>query len=224
MKPEFIEKWLKHLQQVPHSRRVWLKRGLFTGGVFLLGSVGYRKAEAEGLVHKGYSKLREALKNKPAHKPTVIAANHSNEPIPNEAEYRAFLKELNLRYIGAEEIIRPHRNYRNGIQNNIPPKSLWNNIIPTLRLADKLRLNLGVRVSVLSIYRSPDYNSAINGASRSQHMQNIAIDLKFDCDSDRAFELAKKFREEGEFSGGIGWYPSFIHIDTRGYDATWGKV
>jgi len=33
---------------------------------------------------------------------------------------------------------------------------------------------------------------------------------------------AKKMREEGLFRGGLGLYKTFIHLDTRGRNATWG--
>lgn len=218
-------KWLEEFKETPESRRVFLKRGAIAGGVALLGMAGYKNDEARDLLLNGKRRLEAFLKPQKSQKRTSPAKKHSPpEPIPNESEYREFLSTLNLRYFSEEEIIRPHRNYRNGVRNNIPPKSLWNEIIPTLRLADRLRADLGVRVTILSVYRSPDYNTAIGGASRSQHMRNIAIDLKFACDSDLAFEAARKLREDGEFSGGVGWYPSFIHVDTRGYDATWGKV
>ena len=147
----------------------------------------------------------------------------SGEELPAIKEYRAFLDGLNLRYFSSAEIVHPHRNFRNGVQNNIPPKRMWPEIVQTLRVADEIRERLGVRVRLLSGYRSPDYNRAINGASRSQHMRNRALDLKFDCSADESFAMAEKLRKEGVFLGGIGWYPNFIHIDTRGYEATWGK-
>lgn len=188
------------------SRREWIKNFSLTTSVFgLLGLSIYKRAT----LAQFFRKIN----------PTIVDI----EPIPNESEYREFLSSLDLQYFNPEEFIRPHRNLKHGVRNSIPPKSLWPNIIPTLHVANMMRERLGVSGHVLSIYRSPEYNTAINGASRSQHMSNRAIDLKFDCSSDEAFELAKKLREEGVFNGGIGWYPSFIHIDTRGYEATWGK-
>jgi len=147
--------------------------------------------------------------------------DHSD--VPEVAEYLAFLNTLELRHFSAREIVRPHLNVRDGVSNNVPPKSLWEEITLALRTADELRERLGARAQILSGYRSPAYNTAINGASSSQHMRNRALDLKFDCSSDQAFAVAEQLRAEGFFMGGIGWYPSFIHIDTRGRKATWGK-
>ena len=95
---------------------------------------------------------------------------------------------------------------------------------PTTRFADKLRERLGVPLKfVVSAYRSPQYNAKCPGASsRSQHLYNRALDLVYDCPSEDAFAMAKTLREEGFFKGGLGLYESFIHLDTRGRNATWG--
>jgi lysozyme len=33
--------------------------------------------------------------------------------------------------------------------------------------------------------------------------------------------IAQQLRGEGLFSGGIGLYGSFVHVDVRGYNADW---
>jgi len=94
---------------------------------------------------------------------------------------------------------------------------------PTLHIADELRHRLGVKMRyITSAYRSPAYNAACSGsATRSQHIQNRALDLVYDCSPHSAMTEALKMRDEGLFKGGIGLYSSFIHIDTRGRNATW---
>jgi len=52
-------------------------------------------------------------------------------------------------------------------------------------------------------------------------MENRALDLVFAGGPAEAAETAKELREEGFFRGGIGTYTSFVHIDTRGRNATW---
>jgi hypothetical protein len=34
-------------------------------------------------------------------------------------------------------------------------------------------------------------------------------------------KILKRYRDEGMFSGGIGAYGTFVHVDTRGYRADW---
>lgn len=143
--------------------------------------------------------------------------------LKSEAEYKAFLAKIPLRYISPEEIIRPHRNIRDGVPNELPPKSYWPRIEATLKVADEIRHKLGKPLYCInSAYRSPNYNAACSGtASKSYHMKNMALDLMFSGGSTAASEVAKQLREKKLFRGGIGTYPTFIHIDTRGHNATW---
>jgi hypothetical protein len=143
--------------------------------------------------------------------------------LPNSDEYAAFLNSLNLRYITAEEIIRPHRNIRKGVANNLPPEHMWKRLIPTLKIADQIRHDLRTElVCINSAYRSPEYNAVCSGAaSRSYHMKNCALDLIFSSGPEKASMAASKLRDSGAFRGGIGTYSGFIHIDTRGHNATW---
>lgn len=145
------------------------------------------------------------------------------QPLSHEDEYARFIASLDLRHLSPPEIINPHRGIYNGIPNQLPPKSLWNKIAPTLKLADEIRERLGVPLlRITSAYRSPKYNRQIPGAaSRSHHVRNQALDLVFACPARDAANMARKLRNKRFFRGGLGVYPSFIHIDTRGYNANW---
>ena len=153
-----------------------------------------------------------------------IKGEKASRILPNSEKYAAFLNSLNLRYITAEEIIRPHRNVRSGVENHLPPEHMWKRLVPTLKIADQVRHELGSElVCINSAYRSPEYNAVCSGAaSRSYHMKNCALDLIFASGPEKAAEAAMKLRESGAFRGGIGTYSGFIHIDTRGHNATWG--
>jgi uncharacterized protein YcbK (DUF882 family) len=52
-------------------------------------------------------------------------------------------------------------------------------------------------------------------------MRNVALDLQFDSRPSKVAKVARALREEGRFRGGIGLYPDFVHVDTRGTNATW---
>ena len=107
--------------------------------------------------------------------------------------------------------------------NELPPRKLWEKLAPTLRVADELRERLGVPLQkITSAYRAPHYNIKIPGAApNSYHTRNQALDLVFGCSASEAIAVAQELRRERFFRGGIGIYPYFIHIDTRGYNATW---
>jgi len=162
--------------------------------------------------------ITPSLSPTPAPTPTPPAI------LPHERDYAEFLAKLNLRYLTPREVISPHRRERNGVANVLPPREYWNRMIPTLKIADELRHRLGVKLRyITSAYRTPDYNAQCPGASPgSYHTKNLALDLVYDCPTDMAMDEARKMREEGLFKGGLGLYKTFIHIDTRGRNASWG--
>jgi hypothetical protein len=151
------------------------------------------------------------------------ASESPPQPLSHEEEYARFIASLDLRFLTASEIIDPHRGIYGGVANQLPPRSLWNRIAPTLKVADEIRQRLDVPLlRITSAYRRPEYNRQIPGAaSRSFHVRNQALDLVFACPAQDAAQVARTLRNERFFRGGLGIYPSFIHIDTRGYNANW---
>lgn len=113
---------------------------------------------------------------------------------------------------------------RNGVKNSPPPKRLWQNIVPTLRIVDELRDSFGKPCRILSSYRAPAYNKKVGGAPLSQHLEFKALDITIDGISpQRVYDRLIEWRKAGKFTGGLGIYPSsgFVHIDTRARNATW---
>jgi hypothetical protein len=138
--------------------------------------------------------------------------------------YASFLAGLQLKNISLHQILEPHMKMRSEVRCGIPPASLWKNMKPTLLVADQIADRLGEKVeTVISAYRSPAYNARCTGAaSGSQHMCNKALDLQFPNSSPgKVARAARALREEGRFKGGIGLYPDFVHVDTRGTNANW---
>ena len=150
----------------------------------------------------------------------------TGRPLELEESFRDFLLTLDLRHLSAEEIIDPHRGIMDGVENTLPPVKLWEKLSPTLKVADELRERLQTPLCrITSGYRSPSYNAKVPGAVKgSYHTRNQALDLVYFCSPKKAFDTALQLRREGFFRGGIGLYPTFIHLDTRGYAATWRRV
>jgi hypothetical protein len=62
--------------------------------------------------------------------------------------------------------------------NRIPPERIWDNIVVTALLLDKLRAEFGRPLVLTSCYRSPEYNQMISGsAPLSQHQAFAAVDF-----------------------------------------------
>ena len=112
------------------------------------------------------------------------------------------------------------------MENSLPPEEKWDKLVPTLRAADEIRDRLEVPLCrITSGYRAPRYNAIIPGAVRnSYHTRNQALDLVYYCSPRKAYNMALQLRREGFFRGGVGLYSTFIHLDTRGYAATWRRA
>jgi len=87
----------------------------------------------------------------------------------------------------------------------------------SLNMLQELRIKVGKPFFVNSAYRSPEHNRAVGGATSSFHMRGMAFDINM-SNHDRS-EFVRLAREVG--FRGIGYYPSFQHVDTRDYDAEW---
>lgn len=138
--------------------------------------------------------------------------------------FSEWFESQKFRHFGASEFESYFAAQRRGVTNSPPPQRLWKNIVPTLRIVDDLRQSFGKPCQILSSYRSSDYNKAVGGVGLSQHMEFKALDIAFDGVSPKqVYDRLIEWRKAGKFVGGIGFYPSsgFVHIDTRGSNATW---
>lgn len=137
--------------------------------------------------------------------------------------YVDFLKRCKLQNITIHQMIEPHTHVRGSVRNTLPPRALWANIRSTVRVADSLADRLDLKMKdVISVYRSPAYNSRCPGAkSNSYHIRNNAMDIVFPCKPGKVAAMARAMRATGLFRGGVGRYGGFTHIDTRGANVDW---
>jgi|GEM_PF-637155 len=228
----------------PVERRWFFKFccALIGGGVSGYGTypwvAGDRRHEVATFLDEQWQAIKEPRKNARSslhatndlHEDQIQSSKYTrNLPVLLDAEgqaYQTFLASLDLKHIQPIELLRPHFKCRGTVMNRLPPRELWKNIAPTIKVADKLREKLGVPlIHISSAYRCPAYNSACPGAApQSYHIKNMALDLVYACPPEKVAEAAAAMRSQGIFKGGIGRYSSFIHIDTRGKSADWGSV
>lgn len=140
-------------------------------------------------------------------------------------DYARHLGSLRLSRVTPKQVIASHAKQRGGVWNSLPPKSMWGNISPTLKVIDRLAGELGMPVKeVVSAYRSPAYNARCPGAkSNSYHMANVAVDVRYAVSPSQVTKEARDLRNRGVFSGGVGSYPDFTHVDTRGMNVDWSS-
>ena len=150
-------------------------------------------------------------------------------------ELERFIDSLGFRYIKGREFTPYWARVRRGVKNGVPPEALWPNIIKTAAVLDRFRHEFGAPVILDSTYRRRAYNIAVGGAPGSFHLEFRAID--FHCvgpkrgtpeqwarrlEDLRGVEITLPGnRDRFHFAGGVGLYPTFVHVDTRGHDFSW---
>ena len=82
-----------------------------------------------------------------------------------------------------------------------------------------IRSHFGVPVVIHSAYRTPQYNSKVNGVAHSQHCYGMAADISVKGQTPAA--VAAYARQLMPDWGGVGIYNTFTHIDVRETKADW---
>lgn len=103
------------------------------------------------------------------------------------------------------------------------PEDLKENVQNLANNLQVLRDHIGKPIRVISGYRSPKYNRRIGGAKKSQHMFAKAADIKVKgMHPDEVREVILDLIKSGKMAkGGVGRYTTFVHYDTRGWNARW---
>ena len=143
------------------------------------------------------------------------------KPTPTES-FQQYFDRQGFKYFKARELTWYFSRVRNGVRNSEPPREIWHSIIPTFRILDKLREKIGRPIIISSTYRSPAYNRTVGSTNASQHVRFTAVD--FSSPGATPAHLHSELlamRNSGEWVGGLGRYRTFVHIDTRGRNATW---
>lgn len=151
-------------------------------------------------------------------------------PTDTEKKLEVFIDQIGLRHFRGSELTWLWYRTRKGLSNSCPPEALWENCIRPLVVLDEIRHQLGVSCRITSAYRSPVYNRAVGGEQMSYHLIFGALDFTSPAGPTISAAVARELRGSriklpggGSFlwRGGIGVYPSFVHIDTRGKNANW---
>lgn len=90
-----------------------------------------------------------------------------------------------------------------------------------LQLLENIRSHFGKPVVINSGYRCPSWNTAVGGSSKSQHMLGKAADIRIKGVAPKAiYDYCRTIMPHG----GLGLYPTFVHVDVRdGNLTTWRK-
>ena len=103
------------------------------------------------------------------------------------------------------------------------PDKYMDNLIELVENLQIIRDHIKVPMHIISGYRSPKYNRKFGGARKSQHMKARAADIVVkSLKPTELREIILNLIKEGKIKkGGVGLYRSFVHYDTRGWNARW---
>ncbi len=138
----------------------------------------------------------------------------------NEQKFQRVLDRWGVKHFAAKEFFYRGASDEKLNLNTDPPAALWPNMERTAKVLDEARKRLGASIRITSAYRSPAYNKRIGGVSNSTHVRFNATDL-VTAQPASLYLVLLDLRREGMFKGGLGLYRSFVHLDTRGTNATW---
>lgn len=146
------------------------------------------------------------------------------------AKLSRYLQERNVGDVVAmEELVRSDVNWRRckAPPYLVPDETMWPHMVSTLRLVKDEIVPQWGEVEALSVYRSPQINDCLGGASQSAHTRYYAVDMQFRKPVPRAVlieRLCGLHRKIGPSRKmGLGIYKATrFHIDTLGY-RTWGQ-
>jgi uncharacterized protein YcbK (DUF882 family) len=91
---------------------------------------------------------------------------------------------------------------------------------------EELRKIVGTPIIIIDGYRCPEHNKAVQGVSKSQHLEGKAADIRIPGLTLQQMYSAA-LRVMSFKYGGIGVYDSklpFIHVDVRQQIARWSRV
>lgn len=90
--------------------------------------------------------------------------------------------------------------------------------IETVKILQAVRDYFGQPVTINSAYRTPSWNRKVGGATGSQHVKGTACDIK--VANVPSWAVAGYLEDNFPYHG-IGYYSTFVHIDSRGYKSYW---
>jgi lysozyme family protein len=140
--------------------------------------------------------------------------------LPASTPFEKFLQEQvpGLKHFKPGELLM----MGGGQDNSPPPPELWPNVVPLAKVLDALRDKLGSAIVLTSVYRNDEHNAAVGGVQGSQHGRFCAADFQAATGNPQQWAaVLKQMRADNLFQGGIGLYGSFVHVDTRGWNADW---
>ena len=108
----------------------------------------------------------------------------------------------------------------------VVPSVYMGNVCKLAEQLEVIRDIVRAPIRINSSYRHTEYNRAIGGSSKSQHLTASAADITIDgMTAQEVWRLLYQLMEDGHIhNGGLGKYNTFTHIDIRTNPARWDNT
>ena len=140
--------------------------------------------------------------------------------VSNEEKFQRLLDKWSVKSFTAKEFFYRGASDQQWHINSDPPAELWPNMEATAKTLEEARKRLGEPIRLTSIFRNEAYNRRVGGVRNSTHRLFSACDC-VTAQPAKLYLTLLDLRREGLFKGGLGLYRSFVHLDSRGHNATW---
>lgn len=169
------------------------------------------------ILRKIYEKLNFVFENTQIQKEPIEEKTIFSK---KEEKLKLYFAKYNIKYFQPKEFLTLGGGNEYGKckdKNKLPPDDLLENIAKVAQYWDIVREKYEKKIIVNSVYRSPEYNSCLDGtASNSFHMKGMAADCSpAEGSLSELTKVISYLKNEGKIVGGWGVYPTFIHLDTR---------
>jgi uncharacterized protein YcbK (DUF882 family) len=104
------------------------------------------------------------------------------------------------------------------------PEEYISNVKALVMCLERIRSEWDAPITIISGYRTEEYNTRVSGSERSQHLTGSASDIVVEGvhPSDVSLKIRQLIDEGAILQGGVGLYPGrFVHYDIRGTAARW---
>ena len=105
------------------------------------------------------------------------------------------------------------------------PQRYRGNVVALTGVLEKVRAHFNAPVTIVSGYRTKEYNTRCGGSAKSKHLTASAADMRVSGHgAEEVARVLERMIDDGTIpQGGIGVYPSqnFVHYDIRLTRARW---
>lgn len=169
--------------------------------------------KANGKILAGLKRRREAER---ALFVTPVEVVKEQVKVESEGGFDMSVKPYSVSKNGNESLSKNFKVKEFACNDSSDPLFVSDELVAVLQ---KIRDHFGAAVNINSGFRTPQYNKKVGGATYSQHLYGLAADIRVTGKTPK--QVAAYVETLMPNTGGIGIYPTFVHVDVRSAKSRW---